>query len=130
MGVAGAGKSLIGSALARALDVDFVEGDDFHSAENVARMSASVPLTDDDRAGWLRLLAARLAAAHRAGRGSSSPARRSSVPIGTSCAQGPDVRFVFLTGDRALLSGALPPAADLFMPPRSSTAIGDLGTSA
>ena len=39
MGVSGSGKSLIGAALARALGVNFVEGDEYHSAENVRRMS-------------------------------------------------------------------------------------------
>ena len=49
MGVAGSGKSLIGAALARALDVDFIEGDDYHSPDNVARMASGIPLTDADR---------------------------------------------------------------------------------
>jgi len=57
MGVSGSGKSLLGAALARALDIDFVEGDDFHSPENIERMSSGIPLTDDDRAGWLGTLA-------------------------------------------------------------------------
>jgi gluconokinase len=46
MGVSGAGKSLIGETFARKLAVDFVEGHDFHPAENVARMASGVPLTD------------------------------------------------------------------------------------
>jgi len=59
MGVAGSGKSTVGTALAHALGVDFVEGDDYHSADNVKRMASGIPLTDADRAGWLRALAAR-----------------------------------------------------------------------
>src|SRR6185503_6680852 len=69
MGVAGAGKSLIGAAFARALDVTFVDGDDFHPASNVAKMAAGVPLTDEDRATWLEALGAKLAAAHDQQRG-------------------------------------------------------------
>jgi gluconokinase len=53
MGVTGSGKSTLGAALARALDCPFLEGDDFHSPEAIARMSAGIPLTDDDRWPWL-----------------------------------------------------------------------------
>ena len=60
MGTAGAGKSRIGAALAAALESPFVEGDTFHSPENVALMAAGVPLTDDNRREWLIALAAQL----------------------------------------------------------------------
>lgn len=53
MGVAGSGKTVVGSALAKALGVAFVEGDDLHPPENVAKMARGEPLTDEDRAGWL-----------------------------------------------------------------------------
>ena len=56
MGVSGSGKSLIGSRLAQSMGIDFLEGDDLHSAENIERMSSGIPLTDDDRAGWLHAL--------------------------------------------------------------------------
>ena len=69
MGVCGSGKSLIGAELARALDVEFVEGDGLHPPENVERMASGIPLTDDDRRGWLLAIAARLREAKRAGVG-------------------------------------------------------------
>ena len=53
MGVSGSGKSTLGTALASAIDCPFLEGDDFHSPEAIARMHAGVPLTDDDRWPWL-----------------------------------------------------------------------------
>jgi gluconokinase len=56
MGVAGAGKTLIGSALARALGWTFYDADDFHSPENVAKMRRGIGLTDADRAPWLATL--------------------------------------------------------------------------
>lgn len=56
MGVTGAGKSVVGAALARRLGVPFGDADDFHSAANVAKMSAGVPLDDDDRMPWLRAI--------------------------------------------------------------------------
>lgn len=53
MGVSGSGKSTLGSALARALDCGFLEGDQFHSDAAVARMASGIPLTDEDRWPWL-----------------------------------------------------------------------------
>ena len=56
MGVAGAGKTLVGSALASSLGWSFYDADDFHSPENVAKMHRGVGLTDADRAPWLATL--------------------------------------------------------------------------
>lgn len=53
MGVSGCGKSTIGAALAQRLGVHFIDGDDLHSAANVAKMTAGVPLEDADRWPWL-----------------------------------------------------------------------------
>lgn len=53
MGPSGSGKSLVGAALAKALGVPFLEGDFFHTSDNVAKMAAGAPLTDTDRAAWL-----------------------------------------------------------------------------
>ncbi|MBD8871399.1 gluconokinase [Rhodanobacter sp. DHB23] len=61
MGVSGSGKSHVGAALAHALGVDFVEGDDLHPPANIARMSAGVPLDDADRRPWLEAIAAAIA---------------------------------------------------------------------
>ena len=118
MGVAGSGKSVIGAALAQALGIEFVEGDDYHSAENVERMSRGVPLTDDDRARWLRSLAARIREAKGAGTGlviSCSALRRSYRDI--LRAEASDLRFVFLKGQRALIAERLAGRRGHFMPP-------------
>jgi gluconokinase len=56
MGVSGAGKTTVGQALARQLQWRFADADDFHSAANVAKMHAGIPLTDADRAPWLAAL--------------------------------------------------------------------------
>ncbi len=57
MGVSGAGKSTVGRRLADRIGAEFVEGDDFHPEENIARMSAGLPLTDEHREPWLDALA-------------------------------------------------------------------------
>jgi gluconokinase len=56
MGVAGVGKTTIGEALARALGARFIDADDYHPPENVAKMKAGVPLGDEDRWPWLKCL--------------------------------------------------------------------------
>lgn len=53
MGVSGSGKTTVGQLLAEKLGVPFYDGDDFHPAANVEKMSFGVPLTDDDRKIWL-----------------------------------------------------------------------------
>lgn len=58
MGVAGSGKTTVGELLASQLHWKFIDGDSFHSAENVAKMSSGIPLTDADRAPWLAALRA------------------------------------------------------------------------
>lgn len=60
MGVCGCGKSLIGSMLAEKLGGVFEDADDFHPADNKAKMTAGIPLTDEDRWPWLRILRDRI----------------------------------------------------------------------
>ncbi len=60
MGVAGCGKSSLGSVVARAEGLSLVEGDDFHREESREKMRRGIALTDADRAGWLDLLAQQL----------------------------------------------------------------------
>ncbi len=67
MGVSGSGKTTIGRLLARRLGLPFYDGDDYHPVENVAKMSAGIPLTDADRAGWLENLARLVELQARAG---------------------------------------------------------------
>lgn len=56
MGVSGCGKTTVGELLAKRLGRPFYDGDDFHSAANIAKMAAGHPLTDADRADWLATL--------------------------------------------------------------------------
>ena len=53
MGVAGVGKTTIGAALARELGWRFIDADDYHPPQNVAKMKAGIPLDDADRWPWL-----------------------------------------------------------------------------
>ena len=58
MGVAGAGKSVVMRSFVDRLAWLSAEGDDFHPASNIAKMSSGQPLTDDDRWQWLQAIAA------------------------------------------------------------------------
>jgi gluconokinase len=56
MGVTATGKSTIAQALAARTGWAFAEGDEYHSAANVVKLKAGVPLNDSDRAPWLAAL--------------------------------------------------------------------------
>ena len=117
MGVSGSGKTTVGEALAAALGWRFVEGDSFHPASNVAKMSAGIPLDDVDRRPWLEALAAEIARDEAAG-GSSvvgcSALKRAYRDILRTGA--PRVRFLHVHGDRAVLAGRVSSRPGHFFP--------------
>lgn len=114
MGVTGSGKSTIGAALAERLGVPFGDADDFHSAANVAKMSAGVPLDDADRRPWLRAIGRWLAAQDRGGVVSCSALKRSYRD--TLRAEAPGLVFVHLHGDRETVRRRVAGRAGHFMP--------------
>ena len=57
MGVSGSGKSTIGEPLAERLGFPYFDADEFHPSQNVAKMAAGTPLTDEDRWPWLDRIA-------------------------------------------------------------------------
>lgn len=56
-GPAGSGKSTVCAKLAKEMGVPWVDGDDLHPQSNVDKMAHNIPLTDDDRWGWLEIIA-------------------------------------------------------------------------
>jgi gluconokinase len=118
MGVSGCGKSTVGAMLAARLGVRFVEGDAFHPARNVAKMSAGLPLDDDDRADWLRALAAEIEAARLAGTGivlSCSALKRRYRDLLRQA--DPALRFAHLRGPRAVIAERMEGRSGHYMPP-------------
>jgi len=67
MGVSGSGKTTVGREVARRTGWPFLDADDMHSPEAVARMVAGTPLTDEDRWPWLSRISEWIAARHQAG---------------------------------------------------------------
>jgi gluconokinase len=117
MGVCGCGKSTVGAALARAFDVAFIEGDAYHPAPNVIKMSAGEPLTDDDRAGWLQALAREIAAARARGEGivvSCSALKRRYRDLLRQA--DPDLRFAHLQGPRGMIAARMQTRIGHYMP--------------
>ena len=115
MGVASCGKTSVGEALAAALAADFIEGDRLHPPANVAKMSAGIPLTDDDRWPWLGLVGDALRGA--SGRIASCSALKRAYRERIASAAGRPVWFVFLDGSPALLEQRIAARKNHFMPP-------------
>lgn len=117
MGVSGSGKSTLAQRLADALGVVFVEGDALHTPASIAKMAAGIPLTDEDRAGWLEALAARLAEAVTQGVGvvaTCSALKRNYRDVLRTGA--PALRLVYLHGDRTLLAARMSARTGHYMP--------------
>ncbi len=114
MGVSGCGKSTIGSLLADRLGVPFLDADDLHPPANRAKMAAGVPLTDEDRWPWLRLVGAELASASGGIVVACSALRRAYRDLLRSFV--PDVYFVHLVCSREQLESRLSHRVDHFMP--------------
>jgi gluconokinase len=115
MGVAGSGKSVVGRLLAQRLGVEFAEGDDFHPAANVAKMTAGQPLDDADREPWLDVVAGWIAGRGELGGVVSCSALRRRYRDRLR-ADTPGVFFLHLDGSPALISGRLAERTGHFMP--------------
>jgi gluconokinase len=117
MGVSGCGKSTLGQALADALGLPYIEGDELHPPRNVERMAAGIALTDADRQGWLETIAQRLRSAYERGQGlvvSCSALKRRYRDLLRAGA--PDLRFVHLHGAPELLAARLRSRTGHYMP--------------
>ncbi|HUN37449.1 MAG TPA: gluconokinase [Trebonia sp.] len=113
IGVSGSGKTAVGSALAARLGWRFIDADDLHPAANIAKMSAGVPLTDEDRRPWLIEVARQLAQGDDA-IAACSALRRSYRDLIADRVAG--VFFVHLTVPAATLAARMAARGGHFMP--------------
>ena len=121
MGVSGCGKSLIGSMLARELDAVFEDADEFHSDANKAKMSDGIPLTDEDRWPWYRILRERIVAHRASGRDyvlACSALKQSYRQWLCDNDENSHAIFVYLKGSRELISARISARQGHFMPPK------------
>jgi gluconokinase len=118
MGVAGCGKTTVATLFAKKTGATFYEGDDFHPPENVQKMRNGVALTDGDRKKWLQTLRGIITHSLDEGRftvmacSALKAAYRDLLKGGDS-----RVKFVHLTGPRAIIEERLKSRRDHFMPP-------------
>ncbi len=116
MGVAGTGKSSVAMPAAEQCGAVFLEADDFHPDDNVAKMAAGTPLTDQDRWPWLDALVDAIRAAHQQGRSvvmTCSALRR--VYRDRLRSADAHLLFLHLAGDRAVIQSRME-RRDHFMP--------------
>lgn len=114
MGVSGCGKTSIGVLLSKALGIRFTDGDDLHPTSNKEKMSAGIPLTDEDRWPWLDLVGLTLAMPEGAIVACSALKKSYRDRIRSVA---PDAVFVHLVGSRELLLDRLQNRKNHFMPP-------------
>jgi gluconokinase len=115
MGVSGSGKSTVGELLADRLGVEYADADAFHDATSVAKMSAGVPLTDDDRWPWLERIGSWLVDRERTGAvATCSALKRSHRDVLRRNAA--DVWFVHCSADEQLIMSRLDKRRGHFMP--------------
>jgi gluconokinase len=116
MGVCGCGKSTVGAALATTLQWPFLDGDDFHPAANVEKMSVGVPLTDEDRWPWLDRIAAELRSILLRGGHAVLACSALKQAYRDRLARAGDVRFVHLAGDYDTIASRLASRRHRYMP--------------
>jgi len=107
MGVAGSGKTTVGTMLADALHCAFLEGDSLHSAANVDKMSHGIPLTDADRAPWLAAIHARLLDAFTHGKCLVVGCSALKQSYRTLLADGIPITWIYLKGSASLIRSRL-----------------------
>ncbi len=118
MGVSGSGKSTVAETLAERLGWTCEDGDKYHPKNNVEKMSAGHPLTDEDRWPWLNAIADEIERVCKS---------RGHVVVACSALKRAyrdvllrgrdDVRIVFLNGTQQLIAHRLTQRQDHFMPP-------------
>ncbi len=113
MGVSGSGKSTVGAALSRRLDIPFADADAFHPAANITKMSAGTPLDDDDRYPWLAAVGQWLADHDRGVMSCSALKRRYRDQLRS---HRPTIEFLHLTGSPKLIDHRQAERAGHFMP--------------
>jgi gluconokinase len=116
MGVTGCGKTTVGGALGERLGWPFLDADDFHPDENVAKMASGTALTDDDRWPWLDRVAELLAAIEAKGEHAVLACSALKAAYRERIARAGNVRFVHLAGDQATIAARLAVRKHKYMP--------------
>lgn len=118
MGVSGSGKTTIGKLLADQLGWQFADADSYHSAANVAKMAAGIPLTDEDRRPWLASLRTVIEAWIDEQKNVVLACSALKQQYREELMAGPEVKLVFLRGPYELIEQRLLARKDHYMNPK------------
>lgn len=117
MGVSGCGKTTVGQQLADRLGWPFFDGDAFHPPANIDKMSRGIPLTDDDRWGWLAAIADRMRELIAQDRSAVFACSALKQKYRDQLSIDPAVRFVYLKGSYDLIWSRMQQRAGHYMKP-------------
>ncbi len=117
-GVTGCGKTTIAELLAEKLSWKFFDADDFHPPANIEKMHSGIPLTDDDRKGWLESLRSKIVESGEAKIDITLACSALKVAYRTFLKGQNDVKFVFLKADCELVKKRLENRKNHFMNPK------------
>lgn len=107
MGTTGSGKTTVGEMVAAQLHWTFLDADNFHSAANVEKMRQGIPLTDEDRAGWLVAMHAELVKRNAAGENMVLACSALKQKYRDEIGAGLDMKVVYLKGDYATMAARI-----------------------
>jgi gluconokinase len=116
MGVCGCGKTTVGRALADELGWAFLDADEYHPPENVAKMAAGIALTDDDRWPWLDRLGRELQTLHGSGRHAVLACSALRQSYRDRLEASGELKWVYLKGDAATIEPRLASRRGHYMP--------------
>ena len=103
IGVAGSGKTTIGTMLAAAMNCPFLDADTLHPEQNIHNMSRGIPLTDADRAPWLAAIHVRIVDACERGQDLVVACSALKQQYRSLLAEGVDITWVYLKGPIELI---------------------------
>jgi gluconokinase len=121
MGVAGSGKSTVGQLLASELHCAFLEGDSLHPQGNIAKMAHGIPLTDSDRAPWLRAIHAHIVASFQSAEDLVVACSALKQRYRDTLESGVKITWVYLKGSRDAIRERLQSREHHFMKPEMLT---------
>jgi gluconokinase len=121
MGVAGSGKTTVGSRVAAVLGLPFFEGDLFHPAANIASLSSGIPLSDAARVTWIDDLVAALNAREEQDAVVACSALSRFVRDRLRAGLADSVEFIWLAADPELIQRRLETRAPHIMNPNLLT---------
>ena len=107
IGVAGSGKTTVGTMLAGAMKCPFLEGDSLHPQGNIDKMSHGIPLTDSDRGPWLSAIHARMLDYFERGQDLVVGCSALKQEYRRVLAKGIPITWVYLKGSPALIRSRL-----------------------